>query len=113
MLHLLCAVVGSGCDTHCHCSVLICCVDTSRVGVWDLASAPVWLCEWGEVGRQSWQHSKKLLWEGAVSVADSERVAAAIPWPESCLARLSWLLLGENADFSYKCEESAAQHDGF
>ena len=93
--------------------MLICCVDTSRVGVWDLASAPVWLCEWGEVGRQSWQHSKKLLWEGAVSVADSERVAAAIPWPESCLARLSWLLLGENADFSYKCEESAAQHDGF
>ena len=34
VLHLLCAVVGSGCDTHCHCSVLICCVDTSRVGMY-------------------------------------------------------------------------------
>lgn len=65
------------------------------------------------MGRQSWKHSKQLLWEGAVSLVGSERVAAAMPWPESCLARLSWLLLGENAGFSYKREESAARHDGF
>ena len=50
---------------------------------------------------------------GAATFVDGERVAAAIPWPESCLAWLSWLLLGENADFSSKCEESTAQHDGF
>lgn len=30
----------------------------------DLGSAPVCLCDWVEVGRQPWQHSKELLWEG-------------------------------------------------
>lgn len=64
--HLLCRYISRGC-------------------VWDLASATVWLCDWVEVGRQSWQRSKELLWEGAVNVVDGERVAAAVPTPESCL----------------------------